>query len=173
MESQELEMFQSTIKYVDEENIAIKPTCDFFQIDYRNQLDRIKGDEILGELCGKSSIVASDSKVRMMYSLPNNGFLMWVYSIPPRIVAIDLREKFKIFKKFLHRFLFSGIEKIKEIRTAHKRKKKLYRLKGIINKEITAVNAILAKFYDNQAEQLSIFSSIGQLPNSANTESLD
>jgi len=97
METTALTMFTATVKFIDDK-IAIKPFCEFFGLDYRNQKDRIKQDPILNQLCGNFHTVAQDLKQREMFCLTKRGFIRWIDRISPQNVAPELREKFIEFQ---------------------------------------------------------------------------
>lgn len=54
METQELAMFTQTVKYSGN-YIWVKPVCEFFRLDVRNQHKKIKSDPVLRNLVGKNT----------------------------------------------------------------------------------------------------------------------
>lgn len=54
MNKQAITMFQNTIKTKDE-RIWIKPVCEFFNIDYKWQVEVVRNDHILASVVEKNS----------------------------------------------------------------------------------------------------------------------
>jgi len=48
-------MFEKTVHYEESRLIWVRPVCDFFRIDVRNQHRKIKSDPVLGRLVEKST----------------------------------------------------------------------------------------------------------------------
>lgn len=149
-------MFQQSVKYVDADHIAIKPVCDFFDINYRNQLDRIKKHEMLNQLCGKNHMVAFDNRLRSMYSFPKHGFLMWIYGINPKIVASHLRENFITFQMLVHEFVFGAVQNIEIARVNHQRLKKAKSLYGKIGNLIKQLEGEQSLYLESHFNQLKL-----------------
>ncbi len=74
MEPSASQMFESTVKY-ESDLIWVRPFCDFFQIDIRNQHKKIKNDPVLGKLVGKNrpDLGIIDENGRIL--LTKKGFL--------------------------------------------------------------------------------------------------
>ena len=62
-----------------EKRIAIKPICDALGIDADYQIQKIKNDEILGQLHETSRVVASDGKTREMVTIPFKWIFGWMF----------------------------------------------------------------------------------------------
>ena len=77
METTALKMFESTVSY-EGDQIFVKPLCDFFKIDYQNQVERIRNDSILANSYGKNrnKMVFGDNYPRV--SLDKKGFIRWI-----------------------------------------------------------------------------------------------
>lgn len=61
METTALAMFRQTVQY-DGQLIWVRPVCDFFNLDVRNQHRKIKNDVILGNLVGKNTPDLAESE---------------------------------------------------------------------------------------------------------------
>ena len=55
MEIKTLDIFQKTVHYEESRLIWVRPVCDFFRIDVRNQHKKIKSDPVLGKLVEKNT----------------------------------------------------------------------------------------------------------------------
>lgn len=88
----------------------VKPICDFFKIDYENQVKRINRDKICQTDTGKKAdeSVFGDNIPRL--TLQDRGFSRWIQIINPSIVAGELREKFELFQANIFQYLWSGSE---------------------------------------------------------------
>ncbi len=114
METNSLQMFDTTIKYSGED-IFIKPLCDFFKIEYDNQLRNIKNDPILQTSAGKnpSMLLFGDDRPRV--TLSKRGFLRWIQLINPRLVPENLREKLTDYQAQIFDYLFRSSEDLSDI----------------------------------------------------------
>lgn len=72
--------------------VAIKPVCDALGVDFQKQLERIKDDEILGQLYTIRYMVGADGKAREMGVLPFKYIFGWLFSINTKKVAPEARE---------------------------------------------------------------------------------
>ncbi|MEI8114963.1 MAG: hypothetical protein WCI54_15110 [Bacteroidia bacterium] len=123
MESTSLVMFRMTINY-EYENIWVKPVCDFFNLDVRNQYTKIKNDPILGKLVGKNQPESGkkeklagknqpdlgeiDNNGRILLS--RKGFLRWIQIINPNTIDKKLRDSFIIYQELISDYLFGAAE---------------------------------------------------------------
>lgn len=109
MENKSLKMFTETVK-VEGAGIWVRPVCDFFKIDVRNQHRNIKNDPILGKLVEKSlpDLGEIDKNGRIL--LTKKGFIRWIQIINPSIVPVDLREQFITFQELITDYLYGSIE---------------------------------------------------------------
>lgn len=116
MDTQAVTIFQETVKYTGR-FIFVKPICDFFGIDYKNQL-RIISDSIA---LSKRSHLKSDKELfgdeRDRVCLTKRGFILWLSKINPELTQIEFREKFSLFQESLFDF-FMGSEVDEELNEA-------------------------------------------------------
>lgn len=106
MENSELSLFKQAVQLTEENFIAIKPCCELFEIDYKNQAERIKNDFLMSQLVGKNTLTGADGKQYSMISLPKSGFLRWVYTLNANNIADKHRQNFIRFVTLLHDYLF-------------------------------------------------------------------
>ena len=153
MENQELEILQSAVQVIDTDYIAIKPCCEFFGIDYRKQLERIKKDFVTGQLCSKRIILAGDGKHREMYSLPKSGFLRWVYTINAATIAEKNGQKFIEFVKLLHEYLFGDAS---PARLIQQKQDRLYEIRAESQKLAGKIESMKAEVKDLKIQKQEI-----------------
>jgi hypothetical protein len=124
MENEIREMFMKTIREEDDA-IFIKPLCDFFKIDFKNQCEVIRRDPILARLGGKktSKTLFGDNHVRIW--LPKKGFIRWIQKINPSTVTPHLRSLLLIYQELVFDYLYGAAEE--------------QRLIGSLNTEIQAM----------------------------------
>lgn len=174
MENQELEIFKGAI-FMSDKDVAIKPCCEAFGIQYRNQIDRIKNDHILAKLVRKNSLVGADGKVREMVCLPIGGFLRWVNTINAGTVADKNRQTFNIFLETIHEYLMGSLNPTMKF---EQKQAELYRLNREIQYTEGQIELKKSELADlkEQLKQLKaafweLFNSNGvQLPLPFNTE---
>ena len=82
MENNNLKLFESTV-VKKEDYIFIKPLCDFFGIDYDNQVKKINKDQILKNETSKKTCENLFGDKRPRLSVSNRGFIRWIQLIPP------------------------------------------------------------------------------------------
>jgi NAD-dependent DNA ligase len=136
MENATLQMFHTTIRF-HQDMIWIKPVCDFFQIDVRNQHKKIKNDPILQKLVGKNTPDFGEIDNNGRILLTKKGFLRWIQIINPNTITKHLQEKFIQFQLLVFDYLLGSFENEDTIRTHYQRLSKLKRLKMKIGNEIT------------------------------------
>ncbi len=155
METDQLTMFNQTV-LSEEGHFWIKPVCDFFQIDYQNQVLKIKNDHILMICYGKkrNKMQFGDNYNRIY--LTKMGFLRWIQLINPNTVMKSLQEKFKQYQTLIVDFLFGSAEEHEDARTNYNRLHKLERLYGIIGQEIRRTKKILHQHWDNRYMQTQL-----------------
>jgi hypothetical protein len=109
MESTALKMFTETVK---EENnlIWVRPVCDFFKINARNQHKNIKKDAILSKMVGKNTPSFGEIDDYGRIWLTKKGFIRWIQIINPNLISDDLREKFFDYQERISDFLLGSIE---------------------------------------------------------------
>lgn len=123
METSSLIMFRKTVSY-EFENIWVKPVCNFFNLDVRNQYTKIKNDPILGKLVGKNlpdmgknenlvgkntpDLCEIDNNGRILLS--KKGFLRWIQIINPNTIDKRLRDSFITYQELISDYLFGAAE---------------------------------------------------------------
>jgi P22_AR N-terminal domain. len=100
--------------------VGIKPICENIGLDFRNQCDLIKNDEVLSELWGVHHIVASDGKTREMYCLPLEFISGWLFQIKfTNTMSEGTKQKLITYKKdcykILHNHFFGNVKKQIEV----------------------------------------------------------
>lgn len=177
METTALAMFRQTVQYSGQ-NIWVKPVCEFFELDVRNQHRKIKNDPILGKLVGKNTpdldeneklvgknhtdLGEIDSNGRILLS--KKGFVRWIQIINSNTIVEHLREKFNLFQEFVFDYLYGSVEDEEQIKLHYTRLQKLERLYSKIGTEIKREKAIVATFLNGRYTQLSLnFNSEHQL----------
>jgi hypothetical protein len=109
MEPTASQMFESTVKY-ESDLIWVRPFCDFFQIDIRNQHKKIKNDPVLGKLVGKNRPDLGNIDENGRILLTKKGFLRWIMIINVNIISEDLRAKFIQYQETISDFLYGSAE---------------------------------------------------------------
>ena len=139
MEATNLTMFQSTVK-TDYDRIYVKPLCDFFQINYANQVDRIKNDPILANSFGKNKnkLLFGDSYPRV--TLDKKGFMRWIQLINPSTLPEDLREKFLNYQTLIYDYFYGTTESRDQIILLTSRKQQLREQMKELVRETKQVN---------------------------------
>ena len=89
-----------------EKRIAVKPICEALGVDFRWQLSKIKDDEILGQLYKVSYTTGADGKQYEMATIPFEWSYGWLFSINPKKVAPEAKEKLILYKKECYEALF-------------------------------------------------------------------
>ncbi len=106
MESTAFKIFKSTVK-VENENIWIKPVCDFFNLHVQNQYIKIKNDPILGKLYGKNSTDLGEIDNNGRILLSRKGFIRWI-----NIILQDLQLQYSVLGsqiKLTRKALFAAL----------------------------------------------------------------
>jgi hypothetical protein len=152
MDNQALAMFQQTVKQKDE-YIWIKPICDFFNIDYKWQVDVIRNDHILASMVEKNSNYSLFGDNRNRVLLPEVGFIRWVQILNPKIVREDLQEKFKQYQKLIFDFLYGSVEQSRHFKAVYRRRKKMRRVYNRMGNELQALSKEIEGQLDNRCLQ--------------------
>lgn len=87
--------------FVNEQHyVAIRPICTALGIDYRKQFERIRKDEMLGQLV-TDTVTSSDAggKKRAMFCLPVKYIFSWLFSIEGEKVNAKSKPAFLRYKK--------------------------------------------------------------------------
>jgi len=108
MQQKELENFQKTVIYDENNDIFMQPLCDLFEINYQNQLRFIKSDHILSQEWIKKSAPKMYNDGQKRHCLTKTGFLRWIIILNPNIIKIELQEQFKSYQKLITDYLFSS-----------------------------------------------------------------
>ena len=155
METTALTMFTNTIHYSGE-CIFVKPVCDFFNLDYQNQVEKIKNDRVLAKSYGKNrnNLLFGDNYPRV--SLSKKGFLMWVLRINANTVIEHLREKFICYQELVTDFLYGTYEESETLKIQYSRLKRLRKLYSKVGLEIQRVQNVVTRMLDERYEQHSI-----------------
>jgi len=114
MEAIALVMFNQTVKY-ENDNIWVKPVCDFFNLHVKNQHAKIKKDLILGKLVGKNrpDLGEIDNNGRILLS--KKGFLRWIQIINPNTIDPKLQPSFLLYQELIFDYLIGSGEEQKMI----------------------------------------------------------
>lgn len=102
-----LEFNGKTIHFLDVKGeywVAIKPICEALNINFNQQVLRLKSDEILSQLYRNSDIVAADGKLRKMACLPEKFIYGWLFSIQsksPELMQYK-RECYEVLFNYFH-----------------------------------------------------------------------
>lgn len=73
--------------------VPIKPICEALGLAHQPQLEKIKTDDILSSTVTLSVTVGADKKEREMTCLPLKFVFGWLFTINPKNVNKDAREK--------------------------------------------------------------------------------
>ncbi len=154
-----VELFQKTV--VEKEDfIFIKPLCDFFGIDYDNQVRRLNNDRILQFETSKKTDETLFGDKRPRLAVTRRGFLRWIQTIPVSIIQVTLRKKFEDYQISIFDYMYESVEeKVADKKQAvidYARLKKLKRLHAIISKEIQRVKAGFNTYIENTFVQQKI-----------------
>jgi len=94
--------------------VAVKPICDALGIDFQKQLERIKDDEIIGQLYTIRYMVGADGKDREMGVIPFKFVFGWLFSINSKKVAAENREAVVKYKLECYNALYNHFTKQSE-----------------------------------------------------------
>jgi hypothetical protein len=130
-----IEMYKNTIKY-EGTYIFIKPLCDFFNIDYENQLRNINNNQLLKKLALKKTSISIFGDNFERVAVSKRGYITWILQINPKIVQENLRDNFILYQELIFDFMFGSIEREENIKHNYQRLSKLKDLKSKISNEI-------------------------------------
>lgn len=99
-----------SIRTSDSGNIFIDPFCDFFGIQTRNQLDRLKQDPICQSDMQKISCQSIFGDKKLRYCIGKRGFIRWIQIINAAIVRTELQELFVKYQIAVFDYLYNGNE---------------------------------------------------------------
>ncbi len=155
MEATVITMFKQSVQFFDK-NVAVKPFCAFFGLDFQNQVEKIRKDPVLNQLYGNFRTVGADLKQRDMFCLSKRGFVRWIDRINPKNVDGNLRDKFIQFQILVDEFLYGSEQENEQMRVDYTRLKRLRTLYGKIGREIQRVETNVKTYLDTRFTQLSI-----------------
>lgn len=110
MEYQIKTVLADTIKMAADDYVFIDPVCEFFGIQKRNQIDRLKNDRICQNDMQKIACQAVFGDKKKRVSVGRRGFLRWIQIINPAIVRSDLQELFIEYQAAVFDFFYNGME---------------------------------------------------------------
>ena len=142
------------VKSDNEVFVAIKPICEAIGIDWAYAIERIKENEILGELYGTYRIVAADGATREMVCLPLDYVAGWLFMINVKLVNEEARPILIKFQRECYKALrdyFFG-KPAEQAQTAM-RIHQLMERKKALQQEIAAINVEVRRI---QTRQLSL-----------------
>ena len=105
----EKEIFIETVGK--EKYIAIKPICEAIGIDYDNQIDKIKDDEILSQLTPLRGATGADGKTYKMRVISLRYVFGWLFTINPNKVNPEIKQDVINYKKQCYDALFDTFTK--------------------------------------------------------------
>ena len=155
MNAESLTLFKQTIQY-HAQDIFVKPVCDFFNLDYQNQVEKIRIDLILKNCYGKNrnNSLFGDNYPRV--TLTKKGFIRWIQLINPNTIAENVRDKFIEYQTMIFDYLFGSMEENETLRLEYARNKKLKSLFSKIGREIQLSDRKIREFMDGRYLQQSI-----------------
>jgi len=154
MENTSIQAFNATIK-TEGDYIFVKPVCDFFNIEYNNQVERIKVDSILSTCFGKksNSLIFGDNYQRIY--LTRKGFVRWIQLINPSLIPEELQERFVKYQADIFDFMFGTAEQEIRLRELVKEENRTEEDLTILRRQRRLVRVALRKAL-NDRFQLSI-----------------
>lgn len=90
-----------------EKHVPIKPICEALGIDHKRQMDKIKADGILNSVGGLMSATGADGKKYEMFCIPYMYVFGWLFTINPKNVKEESREKVLRYKHECYTNLFN------------------------------------------------------------------
>lgn len=144
MEKIEIKTFEQFMFRSEDGNWFVKPICDFFGLDYDNQVEKINNDKICQTDTGKNLSESIFGDKRQRLTLQNRGVSRWIQMINPSIIRVELRDKFEIFQANIFDYLWNGNiqkrEQLEDIRKFSESINKALRLKKQVNAFISEQN---------------------------------
>jgi P22_AR N-terminal domain len=156
MENQTLTTYQQTVVFVDRDQIAVKPLCDFFGIEYDNQVKKIRSDAILQFETGKKPCETLFGDKRERVFLSKKGFLRWIQVLNGSLVRPELQEALYNYQRYIFEYMYGDAARNDQAKIDYIRLKKLKHLYGAIGREIQIVQGNLTNNLDNMFIQQSI-----------------
>lgn len=115
--------------------VPIKPICEALGVDDSSQLKKIKEDEILNPVMVLSTTTGADGKQYKMSSIPLKYVFGWLFSISPKNVNQEAKEKLINYKIICYDALYNYFT---EHATFIEEKEK--KLNEFVDKEVEARN---------------------------------
>jgi hypothetical protein len=94
-----------------EKYVAIKPICEAIGVDFQTQLDKIKEDEIIGQLYTLRGMTGADGKTYKMGSIPLKFVFGWIFTINPKNVKEEVKPNVLKYKLECYEALFDHFTK--------------------------------------------------------------
>jgi hypothetical protein len=163
METTALKMFTETVKETDN-MIWVRPLCDFFQIDVRNQHKNIKSDAILSKMVGKNTPSFGEIDDYGRIWLTKKGFIRWIQIINPNIIPAQLQEQFIEYQEKISDFLLGSMEEHEQIAATNNRLQNLKGQYSQLGNEIRQAQKELQNLLNNRYQYRLAFKPVKQLP---------
>lgn len=157
MQTQEIQMFSSTVKYsYSDDHIFIQPFCDFFQIDYINQKKAIIRNPLLKRCASKNTsiLLFGDQKERV--TLTKQGFITWILQLRVQIVHPNLQEKLLQYQTLIFDYMFGALKREENAKAQYARLGKLKKLKTKITAHIAECEAEVNDYLENRFIQTKL-----------------
>lgn len=155
MDTTAISMFTSIVKYSGED-IFIQPFCDFFGIQYKNQLKSISRNPLLKKSVSKKRSITLFGDNFERVALTKQGFITWILQINPSIVHQNLKEKLFQYQSLIFDFMFGSLEREARVKTTYARLNKLKRLKTKIVAEIANCESEIHNYLDGKFIQTKL-----------------
>lgn len=94
-----------------EKYVAIKPICEAIGVNFQNQLEKIKEDEILGQLYTLRGTTGSDGKEYKMGTIPLKFVFGWLFTINPNNVKPEIKQNVITYRLECYNALFDTFTK--------------------------------------------------------------
>ena len=156
-----VQTFQETVKS-EGDIIFVKPLCDFFKINYDNQAERIKNDQILSNCTGKKPFktLFGDNYPRVY--LDKKGFVRWIQIINPSILQDGLRERFIQYQSDIFDYLYGTVQEENEIKKLLEEKLNIdAQLKDLASKKRHTIKMLDSALYGRYQYQLDFVAEEG------------
>lgn len=162
MENLQLSIFSRTVK-TEDEFIFVKPLCDFFKIDYENQVDKIRNDAILSLQSGKKPNEKLFGENRPRICLTKKGFVRWIQLINPNTLPEELRIKFIQYQTDIFDFFYGTAQEENEIKHLIEKKQKIEtQIKELNAEKLQTNKALDSALYGRYQYQLEFTSDENQ-----------
>lgn len=155
-----------------EKFVAVKPICDALGIDFQKQLNRIKSDEIIGQLYTIRYMTGADKKQYQMGVIPFKFVFGWLFSINIKKVAPEAKKAVLRYKLDCYNALYNHFTKFADFIEQKQRlieeqliiveeaKSNFKNAKSVLDEANTRLNTIrklTLDDYDVEKRQLKLF----------------